>query len=184
MTEQPCAVWTIRKGLGSVCCLFLAALTTCALATTYAELNLDELTTRAETAFYGTVSEVNVEERNGDPYTVVTFDVARALAGEPGETTDLAFLGGSLEDGRALVVTGMPQFGLGDEVIVFAYDAPYYSPIVGFSQGLWRLTEAGFRDETGRVLSLDEAGQLVRDGTGAGTDALLEALAARFEGPE
>ena len=158
--------------------------TTCAFATTYAELTLDELTTRAETAFYGAVSEVNVEERDGDPYTLVTFDVTRGLTGEPGETLELAFLGGDLPDGTSLVVTGMPQFDLGDEVILFAYDTPYYSPIVGFSQGLWRLSEEGFRDETGRVLSLNEAGELVRDGAGAGTDALLNALATRFEGPE
>ena len=161
---------------------FLAA--TCAFATTYAELTLDELTTRAETAFYGAVSAVNVEERGGDPYTVVTFDVTRALTGEPGETATLAFLGGTLDDGRSLVVTGMPQFGLGEEVIVFAYDAPYYSPIVGFSQGLWRLSEEGFRDEAGRVLSLNEADEVTRDGAGAGTDALLDALVTRFEEPQ
>ena len=166
---------------------FLALLltgVTCAFATTYAELTLDELFTRAETAFYGEVSEVNVEEREGEPYTVVTFDVTRALAGEPGETTTLAFLGGTLDDGRSLVVTEMPQFDLGDEIIVFAYDTPYYSPIVGFAQGLWRLTEEGFRDEAGRVLSLNEAGEVTRDGAGAGTDALLDALATRFEGPQ
>ena len=161
---------------------YLAA--TCAFATTYAELTLDELTARAETAFYGTVSAVNVEERDGDPYTVVTFDVTRALTGEPGETATLTFLGGALDDGRSLVVTGMPQFDLAEEVIVFAYDAPYYSPVVGFSQGLWRLSEAGFRDEAGRVLSLSEAGEVTRDGAGAGTDALLDALAARFEDPQ
>ncbi len=156
----------------------------CAFATTYAELTLDELFTRAETAFYGAVSEVNVEERDGEPYTVVTFDVTRALEGEPGETLELAFLGGTLEGGRSLDVTGMPQFSLGDEVIVFAYDTPYYSPIVGFSQGLWRLSEEGFRDEAGRVLSLSEAGDVTRDGAGAGTDALLNALVARFEEPQ
>ena len=157
---------------------------TCAYATTYATLTLDELVTRAETAFYGSVSEVTTEERDGDPYTLVTFDVTRGLTGELGETLELAFLGGDLSNGDSLVVTGMPEFELGDEVIVFAYDAPYYSPIVGFSQGLWRLSEEGFRDEAGRVLSLDEAGELVRDGAGAGTDALLDALAARFEGPQ
>ena len=170
--------WCVARISASLC-LFLA--TTFALATTYAELTLDELTTRTETAFYGTVSEVRVEERDGDPYTVVSFDVTRSLEGESGDTTQLAFLGGDLPDGRSLVVTEMPQFELGEEVIVFAYNTPYYSPIVGFSQGLWRLSEEGFRDETGRVLSLNEAGEVTRDGAGAGTDALLEALSSRFE---
>lgn len=168
--------------IGTLLCFFLA--TTFGLATTYAELTLDELTTRTETAFYGTVSEVRVEERDGDPYTVVSFDVTRSLEGEPGDTTQLAFLGGDLPDGRSLAVTEMPQFELGEEVIVFTYNTPYYSPIVGFSQGLWRLSEEGFRDETGRVLSLSEAGEVTRDGAGAGTDALLDALSSRFEGSQ
>ena len=181
--------YKVRSG-GGATRLFLGALSfillsaTCAFATTYAELSLDELAARTEIAFYGTVTEVSVEERDGEPYTVVTFEVARALEGELGGTTTLTFLGGALEGGQSLVVTGMPQFSLSDEVIVFAYDAPYYSPIVGFSQGLWRLSEAGFRDEAGRVLSLNEAGEVVRDGAGAGTDALLNALAERFEGAQ
>ncbi len=174
----------LRRHLLDVLMSGVLLVVTCAYATTYAALTLDELVTRTETAFYGTVSEVNVEERNGDPYTLVTFDVTRGLTGEPGETLELAFLGGTLEDGNSLVVTGMPEFSLGDEVILFAYDTPYYSPIVGFSQGLWRLSEEGFRDEAGRVLSLNEADELVRDGAGAGTDALLNALVTRFEGPE
>ena len=183
-TSEQARIWWARRQRRLLVAALALLTAACAFATTYAELTLDELTTRAETAFYGTVSEVNVEERDGDPYTVVTFDVTRALTGELGETATLAFLGGTLDDGRSLVVTGMPQLSLGEEVIVFAYDAPYYSPIVGFSQGLWRLSEEGFRDETGRVLSLNEAGEVTRDGAGAGTDALLDALVTRFEEPQ
>ena len=178
MTNQQKSAW---RNLFAAALLMVA---TCAFATTYEELSLDELTTRAETAFYGAVSEINVEERDGDPYTVVTFNVTRSLKGEPGETRALAFLGGTLDDGRSLIVTDMPQFELTEEVIVFAYNTPYYSPIVGFSQGLWRLSKEGFQDEAGRVLSLDAEGGLLRDGPGAGTDDLLNALSVRFEGPQ
>ena len=69
----------------------------------------------------------------------------------------------------------------GDEVLVLAYDAPFYSPIVGFSQGLWRATPEGFEDLTERLLSLDDAGRILRDGEGADRTAVLDALAARLE---
>lgn len=159
-----------------------------ALATTYTALSLEEIAQRAELAFLGTVTEVEVEERGGDPWTVVTFAVERSLLGDilddDGEVTDalsLAFYGGSLSDGSSLIVNEMPGFVPGEEVILLAYGEPYYSPIVGFSQGLWRLTEAGFRDEQGRVLSLDEEGVLLPEGSGAGTEELLTALEALLE---
>lgn len=152
-----------------------------ALATTYRELSLDELVDRAELGFFGAVSEISVEAREGEPYTQVTFSVTRSLTGELEDTVTLSFYGGTLPNGRTVEVEGMPTFARGDEVVVLAYDAPYYSPIVGFSQGLWRATPEGFRDGTGRLLSLNDAGRLVRDGTGAERAAVLDALGARLE---
>ena len=72
----------------------------------------------------------------------------------------------------------MPEFTRGGEVLVLAYDAPYYSPIVGFSQGLWRATPDGFEDEQGRLLSLGDAGELLRDGEGSDRTEVLDALEA------
>ena len=161
--------------------LLIALLFSFTSATTYRELSLDELVARAELGFFGTVSETSVEARGNDPYTQVTFTVSRALTGDPGETVTLAFYGGTLPDGRTVAVEGMPEFARGDEVIVLAYDAPYYSPVVGFSQGLWRATPEGFRDLTGRLLSLGDEGRLLRDGEGGERAPVLDALAARFE---
>lgn len=152
-----------------------------ASATTYRELNLDELIARAELGFFGAVSEVTVEARGNEPYTQVTFTVSRPLTGSPGERVTLDFYGGALPDGRTVKVEGMPEFVRGDEVIILAYDAPYYSPIVGFSQGLWRATPDGFEDGTGRRLSLSDAGRLLRDGEGGERTPILDALAARLE---
>lgn len=152
-----------------------------ASATTYRELSLDELLARAELGFSGTVSEIAVEPREGEPYTQVTFTVSRPLTGELEETVTLSFYGGTLPDGRSVEVEGMPEFARGDEMLVLAYDAPFYSPIVGFSQGLWRATPEGFEDLTGRLLSLDDAGRILRDGEGADRTAVLDALAARLE---
>jgi len=152
-----------------------------ASATTYRELSLDELVARAELGFFGAVSEVTVEARGNEPYTSVTFTVSRALEGDLDERVTLEFYGGTLPNGRTVDIEGMPEFTRGDELIVLAYDAPYYSPIVGFSQGLWRATPDGFEDRIGRRLSLSDAGRLLRDGEGGERETVLDALAARLE---
>ena len=152
-----------------------------ASATTYRELSLDELVARAELGFFGAVSEISVEARGNEPYTQVTFTVSRPLTGDLDERVTLDFYGGALPDGRTLRIEGMPEFTRGDKVIVLAYDAPYYSPIVGFSQGLWRATPDGFEDRIGRRLSLSDAGGLLRDGEGGERDLVLDELAARLE---
>ncbi len=156
-----------------------------ASATTYRELSLEQLVSRAELGFFGRVSEIAVQVRSGEPYTQVTFGVLRALTGDlgasaEGDTVTLAFYGGTLPNGRSLSVEGMPEFSRGDEVLILAYDAPYYSPIVGFSQGLWRATPNGFRDLSGRLLSLSDAGRLLRDGEGSEQTAVLDELEARL----
>ncbi len=150
-------------------------------ATTYTALSLEEIAQKADTAFYGTVGEVRVEDRDGEPWTVVTFTPERTLKGDLGESFELSFYGGTPPEGPALLVDGMPRFETGETVLLFAYDAAYYSPVVGFSQGLWRLSDAGLRDETGRVLSLDEEGALEPDGSGAATEDLLSAFEGLLE---
>ncbi len=160
-----------------------------ALGTTFTALTLEQLTQQAGLAVFGVVENVAVEARDGEPWTVVSISVTRPLAGELAESLSLAFYGGTLETGLSISVVGMPSFAIGDEVLLLAYmavaiaspDAPYYSPIVGFNQGLWRLTELGFVDVQERLLSLDEAGALVLDGQGGDTEAILTALSKLLE---
>jgi hypothetical protein len=153
-----------------------------AWATTYRTLTLDEMLAQTDVAFYGQVSEVVTELRDGDPWTLVTFDVLRPLAGlgEDAASLQLAFFGGVTEEGAAVSVSLMPSFAPGELVVVLAYDAPYYSPIVGFRQGLWRRGAAGWQDETGRPLGLAD-GALEPGGLEGDAEAVLDALAAALE---
>lgn len=144
-------------------------------ATTYRALELKVIAQKAEIAFYGTVKSVSVKTEQGTPWTDVTFNVKEALKGKLGKEVTLAFYGGATEN-ETLSVSGMPSFKAGDEVIVLAYNAPYYSPIVGFSQGYWKLTKRGFENQLGQLLSLNKDGELTLSGSGVGTDALLAAF--------
>ena len=173
--------------------LIVALIAPVGTATSYLELTLEEMLDRATFAIYATVVAVDTELRGDEPWTLVTFMPQRDLLNPPDEAdieaaeaplepVQLAFLGGSLVEGPTLTVTLMPTFEVGELVIVLAYDADYASPIVGFRQGLWRDGDLGLVDETGRSLSLDDEGDLLLEGPGAGTEALLQALERRLQG--
>ena len=154
-----------------------------ASATTYLQLTPEAMLGKASLVFVGTVADIRVQNDAGTPWTHVRFTVDTALKGvsvdAQGHATgpvELAFLGGSVPGGPALTVSGMPQFETGEKVLVFAYDQAYASPIVGFRQGLWRVTPAGLRAEDGQLLSLSDGGTLVSGGAGAALDAIVTAI--------
>lgn len=177
----------LMKRLGLLVWLSLSSLV---LATTYQTLSLEDIIGKTELAFYGEVTAVEVEARDGEPWTVVSFTVTEALAGteavlEEDETAlELAFYGGTLPSGQSLNVSLMPRFVIGENVLVLAYNRTLYSPIVGFRQGLWRDRELGLRSETGQFLTVDDEGALSQGEEGAGTEAILEALRTALEDRE
>lgn len=161
--------------------LALLPLVALAHATTWVPLAIDEMLDRAELVFLGTVATVRVEERAGEPWTVVGFRVEEGFLGvEEDAELELAFYGGSPPSGPSVTVSGMPRFETGERLLVLAYEADYYSPIVGFSQGLWRERGGALVDETGRRLGLAADGALDPDGEGAAPEDVATALRARY----
>lgn len=169
----------LRRNLARLLVALLLSGAASATATTYLALTLPELLERTELAFYGTVSSVVVEERDGEPWTVVEFEVERPLTGlgNDEQPLELAFLGGELAGGETLRVNLMPGFVVGEQVLVLAYDEQYLSPIVGFDQGLWRRIAGEFVDERGRRLGLDDSGRLTAGGVTGEGDLVLDAVA-------
>lgn len=156
-----------------------------ASATSYLELDFDEMLQKADLVAFAEVLDVRVEARDGRPWTVVALEPIAPLRGfeerEPDTPLELAFLGGSLPGGASLTVSLMPAFSAGESLLLLAYDGGFASPIVGFRQGLWRERDGVLVDDAGRVLTVVD-GALQLQGDGSPTDAVLDALRARLGG--
>jgi hypothetical protein len=153
-----------------------------AFATTYRTLTIEEMIAQTDIAFFGTVTSIETIDRDGEPWTRVTFTVTEPLLGaEADETVTLTFYGGTLSNGVSVTVSLMPQFQEQEEVLVLAYNDELYSPIVGFRQGLWRNQTLGLRDEIGRALTLNDDGTLSLGGAGGSTTDILRTLREALE---
>ncbi len=180
---EPCRRGGRRTSLFTLYSLLftLYSLLSIASATTYKTLTLEDMVDQAEVAFYGKVTKVEVIERDKEPWTQVTFTVTEPLLGTEKEATEiLNFYGGTLDSGLSLTVNLMPQFFAEEEILILAYKDDFHSPIVGFRQGLWRNQGQGFKDETGRILSLVD-GKLELDGSGGGNEGILRTLKEMLE---
>lgn len=161
--------------------IFLLILISFSSATSFQELSLEDMLERSQIAFFGKVSSIEIIEKQSEPWTKVSFEILNPFFGLDDKTeTSLLFFGGSLNN-KTTTVSLMPQFNLGENVLVLAYKNDYYSPIVGFRQGLWREQTLGLIDETNRTLSLNEDSELVLDGDGASTTDIIAALKKAFE---
>lgn len=171
----------VRPYRVTLCVLFFV-LCTAAFATTYKTLTLDEMIAQTDIAFLGEVTSLETIDRNGEPWTRVTFRVIEPLlATEKDATVTLTFYGGTLSNGVSITVNLMPQFQEQEEVLILAYNDELYSPIVGFRQGLWRNATLGLRDEIGRALTLNEDGTLSLGGSGGSTADILRTLREALE---
>ena len=97
----------------------------------------------AEIIAVGTVTTIAAEwdAAHSRPFTLVTFSTLDVLKGahtEPELT--LRVLGGPHPDGSILQIAGVPQFSLGDRLVVFVTGNDHYAvPLVGLWQGVYRV---------------------------------------------
>lgn len=115
-------------------------------AASYDAVTFNDLVTRADVIFVGDVLDVR-------PFTVsspggtliktrVTFVVRDPLWGTSRSLEILEFLGGQVGN-VGMRVSDMPTFNPGDRRVVFARRERSINPIVGFSQGLMRISRDG-----------------------------------------
>ena len=125
-------------------------------ATTYPPVTFTDLVTQADVIFAGEVVDVRpfvLETRDGPVIkTRVVFRVNDPLLGTSAALEVLEFFGGEIGD-VGMAIADVPQFAIGDRRVVFARRERSINPIVGFTQGLLRVT----RDAAGvdRIATLD-----------------------------
>ncbi len=125
-----------------------------ARATTVIPLDFQTLTDRATVIAHGRVVALSPQwatDRHGID-TVVTVLVSDYLKGDLGAQVAFVVPGGKIGRLRSVRV-GAPVFREGEEVVVFLSAAgPAYPRIVGFNQGVYRVTIDG--QSRGRVVAL------------------------------
>ena len=112
-------------------------------ATTVIPPSFDELVSRAEMIFQGSVTDVRSEwtgegaQRHIMSY--VTLKVEDAIKGKPGSTVTLRMLGGTV-GGETMEVTDAPKFKVGDRDILFVENnGTQFVPLVGIMHGRFRV---------------------------------------------
>ena len=167
-------------------------------ASTVLRMDVPELTEHADAIVQGRVASARVlETEDGRIETEYVLEVERTFHGEPRAERVLRFPGGVLEDGRGLLLPGLPSLALGEEILIFL-SAPSSSGLsmpVGLAQGKFRvLTDADgkrtlVRDQ-GRITWANlETGELREAGGAARHDyadvvARIHAALERRDGGE
>lgn len=171
-------------------CLTAAAV---AGASAFLPLDLDERLVAAREAAVGTVIDVDVVLRDGEPWTLVTLEVERwwrrdgapvdpAAEDDTAPTLTAAFWGGRAPGAPALQVAGVPTFAVGERVLwlLRAADDGLGAPTVGVTQGVWRAVAGRWQGDDGSVLGVDGDGRLTLTGDALPDATLFEALDAAY----
>jgi hypothetical protein len=108
---------------------------------------------------YGFSDATSEKKKNKVPHTFVTFELMKIFKGkvEDKKFLTLRFAGGPYDKSRVLLVSGLPLFDLGDRDILFITgNAVRLCPLVGSSQGRFRIIDGNIFTDDGREVRLTE----------------------------
>jgi len=127
-------------------------------AATFRELTFDEMTTRAEQIFFGTVTTAtSLKIGSGEIVTDFGFTDVELIKGNLlWSTTDIRMLGGTVGE-ITMSIAGAPTFAIGKRYVVFiAKNGRVMFPTLGGPQGIF---EARTDKVTGEVTIYDYGGR-------------------------
>jgi hypothetical protein len=132
-------------------------------ATTVIPPSFDELVSRAEVIFQGSVTDVRSQwvGEGGQRHivTYVTFKVDDAIKGSPGATYTMRMLGGTV-DGQTMEVTDSPKFKKGDRDFLFIeHNGQQFIPLVGIMHGRFHVAH----EQNGREIVAINSGEPLSD---------------------
>jgi len=110
-------------------------------ATTVLEKDFTDLVQEADTILVGTVTAIEADQMHETPVTLVTFSALDILKGDPHQDAlTVQVLGGPASDGMRFQIAGVPEFTLGDRMVVFIVGNETQAvPFVGMWQGVYRV---------------------------------------------
>jgi hypothetical protein len=154
-------------------------------AGTAPHLELEEVVQRARSVLVGTVqSAVARRATDGLIETEYRLAVEQRFVGDGGASETVVFPGGVLADGSGLVLPGVPELAVGEEVVLFLSDRDAHSGRrmpVGLEQGRYRIVQGA--DGVRRAIGAGPSYAL--DTSGAPHDAIVsqsyQTLRARIE---
>lgn len=118
--------------------------------------NVAELLRDANRVFSGKCTSVRTELDTtlNKPVTIATFSVTKKIKGEMGDTVVIRQFGGKVKGGFPLMLSGMPSYKVGEEVILFLHGESRYglSSPVGLLQGKFLVTKD---KKTGRKVAIN-----------------------------
>jgi len=145
------------KSRTALIALSLLALTVPAFATTYVMVSDQNLVKSSAAVVDARILSVDSAPKSGMPATDYMIEVDRLVAGEiPGRNVIVRVPGGERPNGTGLRLYGMPEFVLGERVLLFL------NPRQDGTYGIVHLMLGAFRE-----VVLDGRAVLVRDLTGA-----------------
>ncbi len=159
-----CDPWLMNKIRFLALVICLTATISSLHGTSVIPPTFDELVSRAEIIFQGSVTDVRSqwigEGAQRHIVTYVTFKVEDAFKGTPGASYTIRMLGGTV-DGQTMEVTDSPKFKLGDHDILFVeHNGQQFIPLVGIMHGRFRVA----RDrQSGRDAVMTNSGEPVSD---------------------
>ena len=106
-------------------------------------LNFDELASNSEAVVHGTVSSIEGyrDEYNQIRSLITLVDLEYLNKELQNDKITFSQLGGSIaSEQRKAHVSGVPKFYVGEEIIVFLSGDQVVSPVVGWGQGLFRIS--------------------------------------------
>src|SRR5438105_7781494 len=153
----------MKKLSASLVAAFTLGFVSVALGTTVIPPTFDDLITRAEMIFQGTVTDVRSEwtgeggQRHIASY--VTFKVDDSIKGNPGAKVTLNLLGGTV-GAETMEVSDAPKFKVGDRDILFVENnGTQFIPLVGIMHGRFHVE----KDQNGRDVVLTNDGSPLTD---------------------
>ena len=141
-----------------------------AFSTTLEQLSLDEMTRQSTSIVRARVTGSHAATRSGNIYTYFQLQVLESWKGHG--STEVAVPGGVV-DGIRQSVAGAPELKTGQEYVLFLWTSRSgLTQVIGFSQGLFKLSEEGSeggggvafaRRPAASELVLDRSGNPVED---------------------